>query len=233
MLEQRCRDDMKRVASRQKRTIEEMFEEEKPSLRPLPETEFEARRRELRHANTLSLVRFDTNDDSVPSQHANRELTVVAGMDTVKFLTAGEVVAVHRRDWGKKETHYNPIHDVRILERCPNALDFGKPFANWDLPEEFDTLRRRLKSVNKKQGQRDFIRVLQLLEQSPKAELAAAIGRVLHQGCVSYDAIRFSLRDKGELPLDLLTLDDRPHLQTVRLPLPNLDVYTSFAKEMT
>jgi len=232
-LERQCREDMNRTASRQKRTIEEAFAEEKTSLRPLPVTEFEARRIELPPADTLSLIRFDTNAYSVPSEHANRELTVVGGIDTVKILVADQVVAVHRRDWGKKETHMNPIHYLRILRRRPNALDFGKPFENWNLPKEFETLRRRLESTGKKQGLRDFIKVLRLLEKSTLEELAAAIQRVLHNGCVSYEAIRFSLRGLGELPVDLFVLDDRPHLQTVRLPLPKLDVYTHFAKELT
>ena len=232
-LERQCLDDMNRMASRQKRTIAEAFEEEKASLRALPEVEFEGRRIECHHANTFSLVRFDNNDYSVPSEHANKDFTVVGGMDTVKFLVAGQLVAVHRRDWGKKETHLNPVHYLRILRRRPHALDFGKPFENWDLPKEFETLRRRLESTGKKQGLRDFIKVLQLLEKSTLEELAAAIRRVLHNGCVSYEAVRFSLRGLGELPIDLFVLDDRPHLQTVRLPLPKLDVYTHFAKELT
>jgi transposase len=233
MLEQQCREDMNREASRQKRTIQEAFAEEKESLRPLPATEFEARRIECHHANSFSLIRFDNNDYSVPSEHAHKEFTVVGGVDTVKFLVAGQLVATHRRDWGKKETHLNPVHYLKILERRPNALDFGKPFESWDLPKEFGTLRRRLEAAGKKQGLRAFIKILRLLENSTLENLSAAIRRALSSGCVSYEAIRFSLRGFGELPVDLFVLDDRPHLQTVRLPLPNLDVYANLAKEMT
>ena len=46
---------------------------------------------------------------------------------------------------------------------------------------------------------------------------------------VSYETIRFCVQDKNEVPLDLFALDDRPHLQIVRLPQPNLTVYTQYA----
>ena len=133
------------------KTIGELFAEEQPALLTLPDTDFEARRITLRGADSLSLVRFDGNAYSVPSEHAYKKITVIASVDTVTFAVDGDVVAEHQRDWSKNKTHYNPIHYLAIAEKRPNGLDFGAPFANWQLPATFDVLRRRLMNLRKSQ----------------------------------------------------------------------------------
>jgi hypothetical protein len=146
-LERKCREEFDKTSAMQEKSIGELFEEEKSSLLPLPESEFEARRVEVRRADSLSLVRFDRNDYSVPGEQAHKEFTVIGSIDTVKFLVDGQVVAVHERHWGEKRTHYNPIHYLSIAARRPNGLDYGAPFAEWKLPEPFDVLRRRLETL--------------------------------------------------------------------------------------
>ena len=231
-LEQKCREDMAKTSARKKQTIAELFEEEKKSLLPLPEEEFEARRVELRNANSLSTVRFHNNDYSVPSEHAHKPITVIGDLDHVRCLVGDEVVAVHQRDWGKDNAHYNPVHYLAVAERKPNSLDFGKPFEDWNLPKEFDVLRRRfVAATGKKLGTRQYIKVLRLLENHTLEQLAKAVRRSLELKAVSYETIRFCVQDQSDLPLDLFALDDRPHLQVVKLPQPNLNVYTQYAKE--
>jgi hypothetical protein len=160
-------------------------------------------------------------------------------MDHVRCLVGDEVVAVHKRDWGKNNAHYNPVHYLAIAERRPNSLEFGKPFEHWDLPKEFDlchqrnnTLHRRLiAALKSKLGTRQYIKVLRLLKDHSVEQLTKAIRRSLELKSVSYETIRFCVQDQSDVPLDLFTLDDRPHLQIVQLPQPNLTVYTQYAKE--
>ena len=123
--------------------LAELFDEEKKHLLPLPEEQFEARRIELRNANSLSAVRFHYNDYSVPTEHAHKPIIVIGNLEQVQCLVGDQVVAVHKRDWGKDNAHYSPVHYLAIVERKPNSLEFGKPFANGDLPKEFDVLHRR------------------------------------------------------------------------------------------
>jgi hypothetical protein len=129
-LEQKCRDEFSKTSKMQTKTIGELFSEERSALLPLPDTDFEARRTERHTANSWSLIRFDRNDYSVPSQHAYKEFEVIGGIDTVRFVVDGEVVAEHERDWGVKGTHYNPLHYLAALRKRPNSLDFGAPFAD-------------------------------------------------------------------------------------------------------
>jgi len=53
-------------------------------LRPLPQTPFDAARQQPARANSLSLVRFDDNDYSVPVAHAHHELIVKGYVDRVE-----------------------------------------------------------------------------------------------------------------------------------------------------
>jgi transposase len=232
-LEAKCCDDMAKTSARKKQSIAELFEEEKKFLLPLPEEEFETRRVELRNANSLSLVRFHNNDYSVPTEYAHKEITVVGNMDHVRCLVGDAVIAVHQRDWGKMNAHYNPVHYLAIAERKPNTLDFGKPFEHWDLPKEFDVLRRRfIAATGKKPGMRQYIKTLQLLGDHSVEQLARAVRHALELKGISYETIRFCVQGEHDVvPLAVFALDGRPLLQTVQLPQPNLTVYTQYAKE--
>ena len=155
-LEQKCRSEFDKTSAGQEKTIGQLFGEEKLFLLSLPEVDFETRRTALCSADNLSLVRFDGNDYSVPGEHAYKQFTAVGSVDSVRFLVDGEVVAEHPRDWGKKKTYYNPIHYLSIAERRPNGLDFGAPFVDWQLPECFDVLRRRLETKADRRGTREL-----------------------------------------------------------------------------
>ena len=90
-------------------------------------TTFEPRRVEQRRANSLSLVRFDRNDYSVPTAFAHHELTVTGGIEQVAISSGTELVATHPRDWGAEHTAYDPRHYLALLERKPGAFDFARP----------------------------------------------------------------------------------------------------------
>jgi hypothetical protein len=203
-LERQCREQFGKTSAMQEKTIGELFDEEKVSLLPLPATDFETRRTEIHTADSLSLVRFDRNDYSVPGEHVHKEFTVIGSIDTVRFLADGGVVAEHQRDWEVKKTHYNPIHYLSIAERRPNGLDFGAPFAAWHLPDSFDVLRRRLEEQAGKQGKREYIRILRLLEH-----FAVGGGKPPAGG--------FLRSCKNEnIPLDLFYVPLRSHETTVK-----------------
>ena len=106
--------------------------------------ECEARRITQAGANSLSLVRFDTNSYSVPVNYAHRTITVVATVDDVKMIFEDHLIARHRRHWGRERFFYDPIHYLALLERTPGAFDYARPLADWQLPDCFDVLRRRM-----------------------------------------------------------------------------------------
>jgi transposase len=226
-LEDKCRKEFEKTSAMQEKTIGELFAEEQASLLPLPETDFEARRVKVGRANSFALVRFDCNDYSVPAEHAHKQCMVIGSVDTVKFLVDGEVVAVHERDWNKKQTHYNPIHYLAIAERRPNGLDFGAPFAAWELPPSFDVLRRRLETQAGKQGKREYIRILRLLERFSLEQLSIGIEKALASNTTAYEGVRLYVECAATVSVELFSLDGRPLLQQVKLPEPDIQVYST------
>ena len=225
-LTRRCQLDLARRVRGETATKGERRAAERPSLRALPEDVFEARRVELATANSLSLVRFDRNDYSVPTAYAHRPITIVGGLDAVRLLCRDERVATHRRDWGREQVVFDPVHYLALLERKPGAFDFAKPLAEWELPESFAVLRRRFEAAwGRGSGVRHFIQVLRLLEKGSLAELTVAVEQSLAFGVTTADAVRVILEQGRETPVPLFRLDGRPHLAGVTIPSPDLSAY--------
>lgn len=226
-----CREELVRHVRGKKGTKAALLEEDRRAMLPLPEQMFEAQRIEACQANSLSLVRFDRNDYSVPTQYAYRTIMAVGGIERVRFVVQDQVVAEHLRDWDKENVHYDPVHYLAILERKPGALDFGKPFDDWDLPEGFGVLRRRLEGELGSDGRREFIKVLRLLESNELKELTHAVDRALQIGAMTVEAVRLLLQDGRETPVKYFRLDGRPHLQGRVIPPPKLFQYDALRRE--
>jgi hypothetical protein len=226
-LEQRCRADLARQLRGKDGTKGARLLEERSALLPLPAQECEARRITQAGANSLSLVRFDTNSYSVPVKYAHRTITVVATVDDVKMIFEDLLIARHRRHWGRERFFYDPIHYLALLERKPGAFDYARPLADWQLPDCFDVLRRRMERTPDGLGTREFIRVLLLLEKATLDELASAVDYALGQGVADADTIRVILEHRRESPIALFCLDSRPHLKLVHVPPTDISAYAS------
>jgi transposase len=226
-----CRRELERRLRGKPATKAELLEEDRQAMLPLPPQPFESRRVEVCRSNSLSLVRFDRNDYSVPTAYAHHAVMAIGGIEKVRFLVQDQVVAEHPRDWDKENVHYDPVHYLALLERKPGALDFGKPFDDWDLPEGFGVLRRRLEGELGSAGRREFIKVLRLLESCEPKELARAVDRALAIGAMTVEAIRLLLQDGRETPAKYFRLDGRPHLEGRVIPPPKLALYDTLRCE--
>ena len=224
-LVERCQQDLARRVRGKDQPKAELLAGERAALRPLPAPRFEPRRIEFADANSLSLVRFDGNDYSVPTAYAHHPITIVGGLDEVRLVCRDHLVARHRRHWGAEHVTFDPVHYLALLERKPGAFDHARPLIGWQLPDEFAVLRRRCEAAWGEAGVRHFIQVLRLLEKCSLAELTAAVGRALAIGATTADAVRVLLEVTRETPVALFRLDGRPHLAGVTVPRPDLTAY--------
>ena len=225
-LEQRCREDLERTLRGKDGTKAVLLSEERPAFLPFPAQECEARRITQANANSLSLVRFDTNSYSVPVKYAHRKITVVATVDDVKLVFEDQLIARHRH-WGRERFFFDPIHYLALLERKPGAFDYARPLADWQLPECLNVLRRRMERIPDGLGTREFIRVLLLLEKATLEELSAAVEYAMNLGIADADTIRVILEHRRESPVALFCLDSRPHLKLVHVPPTDIAAYAS------
>lgn len=222
-----CYADLFRRVRGKMGTKAERLADDRAAMLGLPATTFEPRRVVQGHANSLSLVRFDRNDYSVPTAYAHHEVTVLGGVDEVSITSGTEIIARHPRHWGKEHTTFDPLHYLALLERKPGAIDFAQPLEHWELPGCFALLRRRLESDLGDRGTREFIKVLRLLENSTVPALARAIEQAPSIGATQSDAIALILFHDAERPVGLFSLDGHPHLKAVAIEPPDLAAYRS------
>ncbi len=224
-LRERCAQDLERQLRGKSAPKGELLLEECCSMLDLPKQEFEARRLAQAGANSLSLVRFDCNSYSVPVKYAHREITIVATVDEVRLGFEDQLIACHDRYWGREQFIFDPLHYLALLERKPGSIDYARPLADWQLPECFGTLRRRVERAPNGLGTREFIRVLRLLERCSLRELAAAVDYALDIDITDADSIRVILEHRREEPVPLFSLDGRPHLKSVHVETTNVSMY--------
>jgi hypothetical protein len=188
---------------------------------------FDACRKQPTRANSLSLVRFDDNDYSVPVCYAHHEILIKGYVDRVTLCHKDRVVAEHRRSWGKEGIFFDYRHYLPLLERKPGSLDHARPLMDLNLPECFDTLRRRLQAEEQRQGEglREFIRVLRLLEDYPMARLREAVQKALLIHAHSREGVLQFLVPRFWWPNTTFLLDGHKHLRRVKVGKPDLAAY--------
>ncbi len=224
-LRERCLADLTERTRGKPAPKGELLLEDQAAFLPLPKQPFEARRVDDGTANSESLVRFDTNDYSVPVRYAHRKLIVVATVEEVRLVYEDRLVARHRRCWERERTFFEPIHYLALLERKPGGFDYARPLENWQLPECFPLLRRRLEAADERSGTRSYIRVLRLLEKFSLPQLTGAVEYALDIDVIDPDSIRTIVEHRAERPVELFSLDGRPWLQAVRVETTDVSSY--------
>ena len=99
-----------------RRTVAEVFAEERPRLVALPDNPFPCEERVEVQAGKSPYIRFDGNDYSIPHHSVGRTLVVSATLDTVRILDAATVLATHRRSFDRGCQVEDPAH-IEALER--------------------------------------------------------------------------------------------------------------------
>ena len=231
-LVERCRQDQERSVRGKAGTVATLLAEDRAAMLALPARPFEARRTADVSDDSLSLVRFDTNSYSVPTAYAHRSVTMVGTVSEVRIVYEDRPIPRHPRCWDREQYRFDPIHYLALLERKPGGFDFARPLANWDLPECFGLLRRRLETDDPTgHGTKAFIRVLRLLETSTLGPLTDAVEYALDIGITDPDSLRVILEYRADRPTELFRLDGRPHLAGVRVEPTDVSAYASLLSE--
>jgi len=161
---------------------------------------------------SMSLVRYRTNDYSVPVEWGHREVLVKGFVHEVVICAASEVLARHPRSYEREDMIFNPLHYLALLEQKSNALDQAAPLVGWKMPQGFDELRRLMEARLGKKGKRECVQVLRLLETFALAEVEQAIDDALRMGTISFDAVKHLLLCRIEQRPARLDLENYPHL---------------------
>ena len=187
---------------------------------------FEACEEVSTKVSSQSLVRYRSNDYSVPTEYAYQTVRVKGYVDRVIIAQAASIIAVHTRCYERAQFIYNPLHFLKLLETKPRALNQIAALQGWSLPDEFDILRRRMEARLGNAGRREYIQVLRLMEDFSEEEVAVAIEESLRLSTISYDAIKHLVLAKHErLRPPILDLEAYPHLPKAVVQATNIRHY--------
>ena len=216
-LQQHCLQRREQRLRGHQETIGERFERDRSALLLLPAVPYEACEQVTTRVTSLSLVRFDRNDYSVPTQYGHRQVLVKGFVDRVVISCGAEQIARHERSYRREEMIFDPLHYLALLEHKTNALDQAHPLQAWQLPEPILRLRPLLEARQGKRGRREYVQILRLLETFPVDLVSAAAQDAFHWQAISLDAVKHLLLCRLEQRTPRLDLENYPHL-----PLPEV-----------
>jgi len=211
-LEERCGARQGDRAGRHAETIGERLVADTAALRALPAVSLEPCEKRAARVSSTALVRFRTNDYSVPTAYGFQDVMVKAFVDEVVILCGGREIARHARCYGEGVFVSNPLHYLALIETKPNALDQAAALQGWELPEVFQHLRHLLEARMGNRGKREFIQVLRLMEALPLDIVTAAITQAVQIGAIGFDAIKLIALARIERRPARLDLTAYPHL---------------------
>jgi len=182
-------------------------------------------------ASPQALVRYETNDYSVPTQYGHRQVLVKAFVWDLIISCGSEVIARHTRSYAREEMVFNPLHYLALLEQKSNALDQAAPLQGLMLPEEFSELRRQMEARLGKRGRPEYVQVLRLLETFSLESVASAVRQAVRFSAIAFDAVKHLLLCAIERRPPKLDLENYPHLPLAEVALTRAADYQVLLEE--
>ncbi len=212
MLAERCRRRQGERAGRHAKTIGERLVADLEALRSLPAVPLEPCEKRGGRVSSTALVRYRSNDYSVPTAYGFQDVVAKGFVEEVVILCRGEEIARHPRSYGTGVFVADPLHYLALIESKPNALDQAAALQGWDLPETFQHLRHLLEARMGNRGKREFIQVLRLMEALPREVVSFAVGEAIRLGAIGFDAVKLIALARLERRPARLNLAAYPHL---------------------
>jgi transposase len=207
-----CVERQREVLRGHTQTIGKRLAADLAVFRSLPAVPFDPCDQRTGRVSSISVVRYRGNDYSVPTEYGYRHVQVKGYVDTVVIAHGGQVIARHKRSYDSADFVFDPRHYLALLERKTRALDQAAPLQGWRLPAVFAELRRLLEARLDKQGRREFVQVLRLLEVFPLTEVTAAIQDAIARGAIGFDAVKLLTLCRIERRPARLDLAGHPYL---------------------
>jgi len=225
-----CVKDLQRVCKQTGKTYGELLDQETLQFRGLPVDPFLACVVEPARIDKQSTVVHNRCRYSVPVRYARQHSRLRIHAERVEILIGDEIVVSHERgdpgQWKLEFEHYIPL-----LDRKPGWLESAMPFQKVRENPTLSLLRRELEYRHGECGMRQFIAILQLIENSTWETLLAAIERCVQRRVFHEQAVLLELQTQGK-PIENLAqsfsgldLSDRPELAQCGPGLRNLSIY--------
>ena len=204
-------------------TVREAFEQEREVLRE-PESCYDSDDAIDAHVGKTPYLRYDLNDYSVPHEYVQRTLSVRASPCQVRLYDAQQLVATHRRHYGRAEQIEDPKH-IEALRQYKGHSHHHSPQQR--LYQQVPDSERFLQiAVERGQSLTRGLRHLHAwLDQYGAQALQQALQQTIAQSCYHTDGVLQTLEKQREqlsrpVPLGIRLPDkalDHPPLTTPSL----------------
>ncbi len=222
-----CQADLNRIL-RGKRSLtkQQLLTEDRIAGIALNDDKFDYRRSASTFASSESLVRYDTNDYSVPVRYAHHQVTIKASVRFIEIYRWDKLIARHRRCWDRECQIFEPMHYLELLERKPGSLDHARPLEELQLPKCFNAYRRLLET-HRDDGTKEYIKILLLLKKYSVAQIDKAITKALNYRIYCFDGILQFLLTTEDYAFTTFSLAGREHLRSVTVNKTDVAAYGS------
>jgi hypothetical protein len=133
-LEEQCRKRQNDRLRGESETIGERLQRDLAAMQSLPGSPFEACDQVSGQVSSRSLVRYRTNDYSVPARFGHQDVWIRGYVDEVVIGCRGEIIARHRRSYEREDVIFDPLHYLVLIEQKINALDQAGPCRAGNCP---------------------------------------------------------------------------------------------------
>lgn len=186
------------------RTVEEVLQQERPRLLPLPDPLPATELVKPVRVDKTAFVRYDSNDYSVPPQYARQTLTLVCDDRVVRLVDGSEVVAAHQRSWGRRQLIECHEHREELLAQRRRARDLkGRDRLRTEIPGVQTLIERWMDDGYHLATH--IARTLKLLE--------------LHGPTILTEAVQELIERDIHDPSALVVACDRRHRQRIKSPI--------------
>ena len=178
-----------RIVPHTKKTIQEVFEQEKELLLPLPKYPFDCCVLVPAKVSKESTVRFDNNRYSVPGRYARCQVHIKGYVNEVRIFYEDQLIAVHPRSYERGQDLLDLTHYLDVLERKPYAVNHAKALKQADLPDIYYEYLNKLRQKNEK-ANLEFIKILKLRAEQGAEVVDELIRMAMDCSIYHYDGIR-------------------------------------------
>jgi len=202
------------------------WEAEKSALRPLPSVKYDAARYKEAKVNRYSMVQFETNRYSVPTEYVGEKVTVKASSDKINIIIKGKSISEHPRIYGRNQEHINLDHYLELLLHKSRAIANTKVYRPQTLPPIYEEYRRCLSARNPR-GNREFVKILMLHRDYPPVQVTEAIEIAMLYKVYGYDGV---LNILGQMmvsshQVEHISKDKLQNIPDVVVKQPSLEKY--------
>jgi transposase len=215
-----------RIHGETRRKPIEMFEQEKPRLKPLPVLAYDVAALKAVTATSRCRVVFETNRYSIPHLYAGQKLTLKIYPERLCIFHNEKLIATHSRSFERRQDIHNPDHTKELLTQRVRARQQTLLLAFLNLTPQAQLYCRKLeeKSLN---ASHHIQKIVALSEIYGPDQVARAIADAITFDAYGCDYIANILEQRQRIPAtpSALHLTRRQDLLDLELPPADLTPY--------